>query len=52
MIQLSVEYAPAPPFNAGSPDSAEPEIVDGVKQIFAKFAEARRKAIARVQEQA
>jgi putative intracellular protease/amidase len=52
MIQLSVEYAPAPPFNAGSPDAAEPEIVDNVKKIFAKFAEARRKAIARVQEHA
>lgn len=47
MIQLSVEYSPAPPFNCGSPDTAEPEIVEGVTKIFAKYAEARKKAIER-----
>jgi cyclohexyl-isocyanide hydratase len=30
-IQLGIEYAPAPPFNAGSPDTARPELVDAVR---------------------
>ena len=30
-IQLGIEYAPAPPFNAGSPDSARPELVKAVR---------------------
>jgi cyclohexyl-isocyanide hydratase len=27
IIQLSLEYAPAPPFNAGTPETASPEII-------------------------
>jgi cyclohexyl-isocyanide hydratase len=34
-IQLFVEYDPAPPFNAGSPESAGPEIEERVRAIFA-----------------
>jgi len=34
MVQLSIEYDPQPPFNAGSPDKAPPEIVEAVR-IFA-----------------
>jgi cyclohexyl-isocyanide hydratase len=30
-IQLGIEYAPAPPFNAGSPDTARPEILSAVR---------------------
>jgi cyclohexyl-isocyanide hydratase len=30
-IQLGIEYAPAPPFDAGSPDTARPEIVAAVR---------------------
>jgi cyclohexyl-isocyanide hydratase len=30
-IQLGIEYAPAPPFDAGSPDTARPEILAGVR---------------------
>lgn len=26
-IQLGIEYQPAPPFNSGSPETADPEIV-------------------------
>lgn len=29
-VQLMLEYNPAPPFNAGSPKTADKEIVDGV----------------------
>lgn len=45
MIQLAIEYAPAPPFNSGRPETAEPETVDAVRSLFAAFAEGRRKAI-------
>jgi len=45
MIQLMIEYAPAPPFNAGSPESAPPETVKAVKERFAEFSQARRQAI-------
>ena len=31
-VQLGIEYAPAPPFDAGRPDSAPPEIVAAVEQ--------------------
>jgi cyclohexyl-isocyanide hydratase len=30
-IQLGIEYAPAPPFNSGSPDTARPELVAAVR---------------------
>jgi cyclohexyl-isocyanide hydratase len=30
-IQLGIEYAPAPPFDAGSPDTARPELVGAVR---------------------
>jgi cyclohexyl-isocyanide hydratase len=45
MIQLAIEYAPAPPFNSGRPEVAEEKTVAAVKQLFAGFAEQRRKAI-------
>lgn len=31
MVQLGLEYAPQPPFNAGRPDTASPEILEAVK---------------------
>jgi cyclohexyl-isocyanide hydratase len=42
-IQLSLEYNPAPPFNAGSPDTAPPEILALLKEKIAP-AQARRSA--------
>ena len=48
MIQLMLEYAPAPPYQCGRPETAEPEIVAAVKQRFAAFAQARADAIKRV----
>jgi transcriptional regulator GlxA family with amidase domain len=45
MIQLMIEYAPAPPFNAGRPETAPPETVQAVKARFAAFSQARRAAI-------
>ena len=52
MIQLMIEYAPAPPFNSGSPETASPETVTAVKQRFAAFADERRRAIDQIVERA
>ena len=35
-IQLSIEYDPQPPFDAGSPRKAPPHIVEAVRKIAAK----------------
>jgi cyclohexyl-isocyanide hydratase len=46
-IQLALEYNPAPPFNAGSPDTAPPEILALVKERIAPFRERRIEANSR-----
>jgi len=46
MIQLTLEYDPAPPFNAGSPKTAPAEVLAGVKTLMAPWAERRNRAIA------
>jgi transcriptional regulator GlxA family with amidase domain len=45
LIQLAIEYAPAPPFNSGRPEIAEEKTVAAVRDLFARFAEQRRQAI-------
>ncbi|HYD89027.1 MAG TPA: DJ-1/PfpI family protein [Vitreimonas sp.] len=45
MIQLALEYAPAPPFNSGRPEVAEEKTVAAVRQLFSAFATQRREAI-------
>jgi cyclohexyl-isocyanide hydratase len=51
-IQLGLEYNPAPPFTAGSPDSAPPEILallkDRIAPAQARRAEAIDRAAARL----
>ena len=44
-IQLTLEYAPAPPFDAGRPETAPPEAVAFVQTRMAATAEARRIAV-------
>jgi cyclohexyl-isocyanide hydratase len=44
-IQLGIEYAPAPPFNAGSPETAPPEILQRVCERNAPSAAARQASI-------
>jgi cyclohexyl-isocyanide hydratase len=44
-IQLGIEYAPAPPFDAGSPETARPELVAAVR---ARMSDLRIKREARV----
>jgi cyclohexyl-isocyanide hydratase len=46
-IQLRLEYNPAPPFNAGSPDTAPPEILAFVKEKIAPARQRRSEAIHR-----
>jgi cyclohexyl-isocyanide hydratase len=44
-IQLELEYAPAPPFNAGDPETAPREVLELVKQRSAPGFAARSRAI-------
>jgi cyclohexyl-isocyanide hydratase len=44
-IQLGIEYAPAPPFDAGSPEMAPPEILARVTERYAAGAAQRRSAV-------
>jgi cyclohexyl-isocyanide hydratase len=44
-IQLQIEYAPAPPFEAGTPESAPPAILARVRERNAAAAPSRRAAV-------
>jgi cyclohexyl-isocyanide hydratase len=46
-IQLRLEYNPAPPFNAGSPESAPPEILALMKERIAPSQQRRGEAVHR-----
>jgi cyclohexyl-isocyanide hydratase len=46
-VQLRLEYNPAPPFNAGSPDTAPPEIVARFREKIAPARQRRSEAIHR-----
>ena len=48
-IQLGLEYDPAPPFRAGHPDVAPPELVAQLRAGFAERHRAREAQIARLQ---
>lgn len=50
-IQLGLEYDPAPPFHAGSPDKAEPEALSSQKARYAPRIEAFRGALAQALKQ-
>src|SRR5258705_1050622 len=46
-IQLGIEYNPAPPFNAGSPETAPPEVLALMKERIAPAQVRRREAVPR-----
>jgi cyclohexyl-isocyanide hydratase len=46
-IQLGLEYNPAPPFNAGSPDTAPPEILALIKERIAPYSQCRKEVHSR-----
>ena len=53
MIQLTLEYNPAPPFNSGSPDTAPAEVMERLAALFAKAgggATSREAAVAQAAE--
>ena len=47
-IQLMIEYAPAPPFDAGDPRTAPPEVLEAVMAQVAEWLPARRAAAEKV----
>jgi len=47
-IQLLLEYDPAPPFNAGSPERAGAEIEDAVRRQATELQAERKKVVARI----
>ncbi|MEJ0046028.1 MAG: DJ-1/PfpI family protein [Rhodospirillales bacterium] len=52
LIQLGLEYDPAPPFDAGSPERAGPELVDAyLASVAARLAEREAMAVAQVEGQ-
>ncbi len=48
LIQLYLEYAPAPPFDAGRPETAPPEILERARALMKRGAPGRREAAERV----
>jgi cyclohexyl-isocyanide hydratase len=46
-VQLSLEYAPEPPFDSGRPERARPEIVAKVRNRLAAMADERARAVQR-----
>ena len=44
-IQLGLEYAPAPPFHAGSPDTAPPQVLALYRKALGSRAESRRRDV-------
>ena len=47
-IQLGIEYAPAPPFDSGSPETARPEILAAVRERMAVTRVQREAVVAKV----
>lgn len=43
MIQLGLEYNPAPPFTCGHPDTADPDVVEAARAMMKDRLERRRK---------
>jgi cyclohexyl-isocyanide hydratase len=41
-VQLMIEYAPAPPFNAGRPETAPPEVLARIQAVMQTMAAERR----------
>lgn len=49
-VQLAIEYAPAPPFDAGSPETAPPEVLAAVRARGERTRRMREALVARVAE--
>jgi cyclohexyl-isocyanide hydratase len=49
-IQLAIAYAPEPPFNSGTPDSAPPTVLEQVRSSYQPLTEQREQTARRVAE--
>jgi transcriptional regulator GlxA family with amidase domain len=49
-VQLTIEYAPAPPFNSGRPELAAPHILAGTQQRYERVRSVRDAAVQRAAE--
>lgn len=49
-VQLSLEYDPAPPFDSGSPDRAEPEVLERYHAMIARLAPGRADTVRAIAE--
>jgi cyclohexyl-isocyanide hydratase len=47
-IQLDMEYAPEPPFNTGTPETAPADILDTTRQLFADITARREETALRI----
>jgi transcriptional regulator GlxA family with amidase domain len=47
LVQLRMEYAPAPPFNSGRPDIAPPHILADTLQVYERLRDTRNAAVER-----
>ncbi len=47
-IQLQIEYAPAPPFDAGNPETVPPDVLASALQRYALMRAAREELVARI----
>ena len=47
-VQLANQYAPHPPYNAGDPDEAPPEITAALREAQAGFIQVIREAVQKV----
>jgi cyclohexyl-isocyanide hydratase len=47
-IQLQIEYAPAPPFDAGTPETAPPDVLSATRQRSARMRAEREVLVARI----
>lgn len=52
MIQLTLEYNPAPPFNSGSPDTAPAEVLERMKQRLTSSSAGQNQRLAAIEQAA
>jgi cyclohexyl-isocyanide hydratase len=48
IVQLSLEYAPAPPFHSGTPQEASPDILDKAKGRIARSRQERERLVGQI----
>ena len=49
-IQLQIAYAPEPPFSSGTPETAPPAVLEGVRLSYRAITEQRERTTRRIAE--